>query len=126
MRLTTTKLKSFGYPFHCPPQIFDLGSTDPAAWQSCELWHQHSVIVFVQIILQLLTDLIALFKLSVRARRSVEAENLFLRRELPTSFRSRCSRFRIAQGHHFQPIAFVGAALVIGALFVNNVVVRQA
>jgi drug/metabolite transporter (DMT)-like permease len=33
---------------------------------------------------------------------------------------------RIAQGHHFQPIEFVGAALVIGALIANNVVVRQA
>jgi drug/metabolite transporter (DMT)-like permease len=29
---------------------------------------------------------------------------------------------RIAQGHRFQPIEFVGAALVIGALIVNNVV----
>lgn len=33
---------------------------------------------------------------------------------------------RIAQGHHFQPIEFVGAALVIGALIANNVVIRQA
>jgi drug/metabolite transporter (DMT)-like permease len=33
---------------------------------------------------------------------------------------------RIAQGHHFQPIEFVGAALVIGALIANNLVVRQA
>ncbi|HVS57171.1 MAG TPA: EamA family transporter, partial [Casimicrobiaceae bacterium] len=33
---------------------------------------------------------------------------------------------RIAQGHHFQPIEFVGAALVISALIANNVVVRQA
>jgi hypothetical protein len=33
---------------------------------------------------------------------------------------------RIAQGHHFQPIEFVGAALVIGALIANYVVVRQA
>jgi len=40
------------------------------------------VIGFVQIILQLLTDLVGLFVLSVRPRRSVEAENLFLRREL--------------------------------------------
>ncbi len=32
---------------------------------------------------------------------------------------------RIAQGHHFQPIEFVGAALVIGALIANNVVIRQ-
>ena len=33
---------------------------------------------------------------------------------------------RIAQGHHFQPIEFIGAALVIGALIANNVVVRRA
>jgi drug/metabolite transporter (DMT)-like permease len=33
---------------------------------------------------------------------------------------------RIAQGHHFQAIEFVGAALVIGALVANNVVVRRA
>jgi len=33
---------------------------------------------------------------------------------------------RIAQGHHFQPIEFVGAALVIGALIANNVIVRRA
>src|SRR5947207_12326640 len=32
---------------------------------------------------------------------------------------------RIAQGHHFQPIEFVGAALVIGAMIANNVVVRK-
>ena len=33
---------------------------------------------------------------------------------------------RIAQGHRFQPIEFVGAALVIGALIANNLIVRQA
>jgi drug/metabolite transporter (DMT)-like permease len=33
---------------------------------------------------------------------------------------------RIAQGHRFQPIEFIGAALVIGALVANNVVVRRA
>ena len=33
---------------------------------------------------------------------------------------------RIAQGHHFQPIEFFGAALVIGALIANNVAVRRA
>jgi drug/metabolite transporter (DMT)-like permease len=31
---------------------------------------------------------------------------------------------RIAQGHHFQPIEFIGAALVIGALIGNNAVIR--
>jgi drug/metabolite transporter (DMT)-like permease len=33
---------------------------------------------------------------------------------------------RIAQGHHFQAIEFIGAALVIGALIGNNVVIRRA
>ncbi len=33
---------------------------------------------------------------------------------------------RIAQGHHFQAIELVGAALVIGALVANNVVARSA
>ena len=33
---------------------------------------------------------------------------------------------RIAQGHRFQAIEFVGAALVIGALIANNVTTRQA
>jgi drug/metabolite transporter (DMT)-like permease len=32
---------------------------------------------------------------------------------------------RSAQGHRFQPIEFVGAALVIGALIANNLVVRR-
>jgi len=40
------------------------------------------VIVFIRIILRLLADLVGLVVLSVRPRRSVEAENLFLRREL--------------------------------------------
>jgi transposase InsO family protein len=40
------------------------------------------VIVLVRIVLQLLADLAGLLVLSVRPRRSVEAENLFLRREL--------------------------------------------
>jgi len=33
---------------------------------------------------------------------------------------------RIAQGHRFQPIEFVGAALVVGALIANNALVRRA
>ncbi len=33
---------------------------------------------------------------------------------------------RIAQGHHFQPIEFFGAALVIGALIANNIALRRA
>jgi drug/metabolite transporter (DMT)-like permease len=33
---------------------------------------------------------------------------------------------RIAQGHRFEPIEFVGAALVVGALIANNIFVRRA
>ena len=33
---------------------------------------------------------------------------------------------RIAQGHRFQPIEFIGAALVIGALVANNLIVRKS
>jgi drug/metabolite transporter (DMT)-like permease len=33
---------------------------------------------------------------------------------------------RIAQGHHFQPVEFVGAALVIGALIAHNAVLRRS
>ena len=40
------------------------------------------MIVFVRIILRLLADLVGLIALSAKPRRSVEAENPFLRREL--------------------------------------------
>jgi len=40
------------------------------------------VIVFVQFVLRLLTDFVGLIALSTRPRASIEAENLFLRREL--------------------------------------------
>jgi putative transposase len=40
------------------------------------------VIAFLQIIVRLLADLVGLIALSVKPRRSIEAENLFLRREL--------------------------------------------
>jgi DNA-binding XRE family transcriptional regulator len=40
------------------------------------------VIVFLQVILRLLADLVGLIALSIRPRRSIEAENLFLRRQL--------------------------------------------
>jgi putative transposase len=40
------------------------------------------VIVFVRVILRLLADFVGLIALSVRPRRSIEAQNLFLRREL--------------------------------------------
>ena len=47
-----------------------------------ELWHDRCVIVFVRIIRRLPADVVGLVALSLRPRRSVEAENLFLRREL--------------------------------------------
>jgi hypothetical protein len=40
------------------------------------------VIAFVKIVLRLLADLIGLAMLGIRPRQSLEAENLFLRREL--------------------------------------------
>lgn len=41
-----------------------------------------TVVAFLQILLRLLADLVGLLALSLRPRRSIEAENLFLRREL--------------------------------------------
>ena len=46
------------------------------------LWHDRSVIAFLRIVLRLLADLVCLVGLSFRPRRSLEAENLFLRRQL--------------------------------------------
>jgi putative transposase len=40
------------------------------------------VIAFAHIVFQFLTDLLGLVALSIRPRRSLEAENLFLRRQL--------------------------------------------
>jgi hypothetical protein len=47
-----------------------------------ELWHDRGVIVLARIVLRLFVDLAGLVVLSLRPRRSVEAENLFLRRQL--------------------------------------------
>jgi hypothetical protein len=46
------------------------------------LWHDEYVIAFFQIVLRLLADLVALAVLAHRPRRSLEAENLVLRRQL--------------------------------------------
>ncbi len=40
------------------------------------------MIAFIHIVLRLLTDLVALVALSVKPRRSLEAENVFLHRQL--------------------------------------------
>src|SRR5207248_1556499 len=45
-------------------------------------WHDAGVIAFVRIVLRVLADLAGLVALSIRPRRSVEAENLVLRRQL--------------------------------------------
>ena len=52
-----------------------------------------TVVAFLQILLRLLADLVGLLALSLRPRRSIEAENLFLRREL-TLFKERGIRPR--------------------------------
>jgi putative transposase len=58
------------------------------------LWHDHGVIAFLHIVLRLLADLVGLFvALSVTPRRSFEAENLFLRRQLAL-YRERGSKPR--------------------------------
>jgi hypothetical protein len=46
------------------------------------MWHYKSVIVLFQIVLRLLTDLIALTALAFRRRRAIAAEILVLRRQL--------------------------------------------
>jgi len=45
-------------------------------------WHDPDVILFVRIVLRLAADLIGLVVLAIRSGRSVEAENLVLRRQL--------------------------------------------
>ena len=63
-------------------EILDLGRTDPVGGVCAELWHDRGVIAFVRIFLLLLADVVSLAVLVLRPRRSLEAENLFLRREL--------------------------------------------
>jgi transposase InsO family protein len=46
------------------------------------LWHHRNVIVLLRIVLRLLADLAGLIALLVRPRRTLEAENLVLRRQL--------------------------------------------
>jgi putative transposase len=46
------------------------------------LWHYQAVITLVRILFHLLGDSTALLALPIRPRRSIEAENLFLRRQL--------------------------------------------
>jgi hypothetical protein len=50
--------------------------------QAIPMWHYKSVIVLFQIVLRLLTDLIALTALAFRRRRAIAAEILVLRRQL--------------------------------------------
>ena len=54
-----------------------------ADWPTCIwLWHHQDVIAVAHILFRLLADLLRLLALSVRRGRSLEAENLFLRRQL--------------------------------------------
>ena len=50
-----------------------------------EVWHDDGVIAFVRMVLCLLADLVGLLVLTVRSRRSIQAENLVLRRQLALS-----------------------------------------
>jgi hypothetical protein len=56
-------------------------------------WHDVGVIVLARMVLRLVADLIGLLVLSARPRRSIEAENLVLRRQLAL-FRERGVRPR--------------------------------
>ena len=47
-----------------------------------QLWHDLHVIVFSQIVLRSVADLVALAVLAIRSRWSLKAENLVLRRQL--------------------------------------------
>jgi len=47
-----------------------------------EPWHDVGVIALARMVLRLVADLIGLLVLAVRPRRSIEAENLVLRRQL--------------------------------------------
>ena len=58
------------------------GTNGPRREAFAGLWHDRAVIVLAQIVVRLLADLAGLVALSLRSRRSVEAENLFLRRQL--------------------------------------------
>ena len=46
------------------------------------MWHDRGVIVLARIVLRLFANLAGLVVLSLRSRRFIEAENLFLRRQL--------------------------------------------
>lgn len=46
------------------------------------LWHDRGVIALAQIVVRIFADLAGLVVLSLRLRRSLEAENLFLRQQL--------------------------------------------
>ena len=64
-----------------PPvvRIYSIGTVDAHAKP---MWHHKSVIAPFQIVLRLLTDLIALTALALRQRRATAAEILVLRRQI--------------------------------------------
>jgi putative transposase len=57
------------------------GDVFPRSSCAC-LWHHHKVIALAHTVFQLLADLLGLVGLSFKPRHSLEAENLFLRRQL--------------------------------------------
>ena len=58
------------------------GTNRPRCGTLTDPWHDRGVIALARIVVRLLADLAGLVVLSLRPRRSIEAENLFLRREL--------------------------------------------
>jgi hypothetical protein len=63
----------------CRPQKFDLGLS---SGQLPQLWHDHGVLGACSMIVRLAWDLLQWCGLLLRTRKSLEAENLFLRRQL--------------------------------------------
>jgi hypothetical protein len=62
----------------CGPHLFDRIVDAHAK----PMWHHQSVIALLRIVLQLLTDLMALTALAFRQRRATAAEILVLRRQI--------------------------------------------
>ena len=63
----------------CPPQIFDLASENG---RLAQLWHDRGLLSAFSAIVRLTWDLVLWCGLLLRPRESLEAEILFLRRQL--------------------------------------------
>jgi hypothetical protein len=67
----------------CGPQKFDSEVAQQVSHAACgELWHDQGMIAFAQIVVRLMADVVGLVMLAMTPRRSLQAQNLFLRREL--------------------------------------------